>query len=76
MNNNNYGKYKPGYNNRKESVQSTDSGISDYSSISSRKTSQISQDSTFESTLDDVKEEENQPPMEEPDDELCESIGK
>ena len=34
--NNNY--KKPGYNNRKESVQSVDSGISDFS-MSSRKTS-------------------------------------
>ena len=40
--NNNYSSKKPGYNNRKESVQSTDSGISDFSSgssIASRKTS-------------------------------------
>lgn len=73
-NNNNYpGKNKPGYNNRKES---TDSGISDYSVLSSRKTSSTSTISNAsimeESTLDDVKEE--LPPMEAPDDELCESI--
>ena len=40
--NNNYSSKKPGYNNRKESVQSTDSGISDNSSASSRKTSNVS----------------------------------
>ena len=46
--NNNYSSKKPGYNNRKESVQSTDSGLSDnsyassYSSASSRKTSNVS----------------------------------
>ena len=69
--NNNY--KKPGYNNRKESVQSTDSGISDFSSASSRKTSAISNLSISEEPLEDVKEAEL-PPMEEPDDELCESI--
>jgi hypothetical protein len=68
-NNNNY--KKPGFANRKES---TDSGISDFSSIASRKTSAISNPSiTEEPTLEDVKEAEL-PPMEEPDDELCESI--
>ena len=46
--NNNYSSKKPSYNNRKESVQSTDSGLSDnsyassYSSASSRKTSNVS----------------------------------
>jgi len=70
-NNNNY--KKPGYNNRKESV---DSGISDFSSAtSSRKTSTnsaVSSGITEESTLDEVQEE--LPPMEDPSDELCESI--
>jgi len=72
--NNNYPKNKPGYANRKES---TDSGISDFSSISSRKSSAISTSSigsnlNEESKLEDVKEE--LPPMEDPNDELCESI--
>jgi len=73
--NNNYPKNnKPGYANRKES---TDSGISDFSSVSSRKTSAISTSSigsnlNEESKLEDVKEE--LPPMEDPNDELCESI--
>ena len=40
--NNNYSSKKPGYNNRKESVQSTDSGFSDNSYPSSRKTSNVS----------------------------------
>ena len=49
--NNNYSSKKPGYNNRKESVQSTDSGLSDnsyasshssFSTSSSRKTSNVS----------------------------------
>lgn len=68
--NNNY--KKPGFANRKES---TDSGISDFSSIASRKTSAISNPSITEepSGLEDVKEAEL-PPMEDPDDELCESI--
>ena len=62
--NNNYPKNKPGYANRKES---TDSGISDFSSISSRKSSAISTSSigsnlNEESKLEDVKEE--LPPME------------
>ena len=74
--NNNYHKHKPGYNNRKESVQSTDSGISDYSVLSSRKTSNASNASNLsiaeESKLEDVKEE--LPPMEDPSDDLCESI--
>jgi len=74
-NNNNYPKNnKPGYANRKES---TDSGISDFSSISSRKTSAISTSSigsnlNEDKILEDVKEE--LPPMEDPNDELCESI--
>merc|ERR1712223_1599248 len=74
-NNNNYPKNnKPGYANRKES---TDSGISDFSSISSRKTSAISTSSigsnlNEDKILEDVKEE--LPPMEEPDDDLCEKI--
>merc|ERR1712223_1739821 len=74
-NNNNYPKNnKPGYANRKES---TDSGISDFSSISSRKTSAISTSSigsnlNEDKILEDVKEE--LPPMEDPTDELCESI--
>lgn len=63
---------KPGYNNRKES---TDSGISDFSSLSSRKTSSTSTISNSsimeESTLDEVKEE---PPFVQPDDETCEQI--
>ena len=64
-NNNNYPKNnKPGYANRKES---TDSGISDFSSISSRKTSAISTSSigsnlNEDKILEDVKEE--LPPME------------
>jgi len=75
--NNNYSSKKPGYNNRKESVQSTDSGISDFSSgssIASRKTSAHSNHSLSEelSTLEEVKEE--LPPMEEPNDELCEQV--
>lgn len=67
---------KPGYNNRKES---TDSGISDFSSISgggSRKTSSISTISNSsaiaEESLEEVKEDLT--PMEEPSDELCENI--
>jgi hypothetical protein len=73
--NNNYAKNKPGYANRKESM---DSGISDYSShvSSSRKTSNTSTISNAsimeESKLEEVKEE--LPPMEDPTDELCESI--
>jgi len=75
--NNNYSSKKPGYNNRKESVQSTDSGISDFSSgssIASRKTSAHSNHSLSEelSTLEEVKEE--LPPMETPDDDLCEQV--
>merc|ERR1719338_81966 len=79
--NNNYSSNSPskklGYNNRKESVQSTDSGISDFSSGSSqtsRKTSAVSNSSITEelSTVEEVKEE--LPPMEEPNDELCEQI--
>merc|ERR1712088_900234 len=75
MGNNNYPKNnKPGYANRKES---TDSGISDFSSVSSRKTSAISTSSigsnlNEDKILEDVKEE--LPPMEDPNDELCESI--
>lgn len=66
---------KHGYNNRKDS---TDSGISDYSSISSRKTSStstISNASIMEdqSHLDDIKEEL---PFEEPDEDLCEQIAR
>ena len=69
-NNNNYPKNnKPGYANRKES---TDSGISDFSSISSRKTSAISTSSigsnlNEDKILEDVKEE--LPPME-----VCECV--
>jgi len=75
--NNNYSSKKPGYNNRKESVQSVDSGISDFSSgssIASRKTSAHSNHSLSEelSTLEEVKEE--LPPMEQPDDDLCEQV--
>merc|ERR1719338_14333 len=79
--NNNYSSNSPskklGYNNRKESVQSTDSGISDFSSGSSqtsRKTSAVSNSSITEelSTVEEVKEE--LPPMEEPNDDLCEKI--
>merc|ERR1712088_938297 len=75
MGNNNYPKNnKPGYANRKES---TDSGISDFSSVSSRKTSAISTSSigsnlNEDKILEDVKKEET--PFEEPTDELCESI--
>ncbi len=76
---------KHGYNNRKDS---SDSGISDYSVLSSggRKvssTSTVSSASVAETvdtnatvstaTLEDVKEE-NMPPYEEPDDDLCEKI--
>jgi len=75
--NNNYSSKKPGYNNRKESVQSVDSGISDFSSgssIASRKTSAHSNHSLSEelSTVEEVKEE--LPPMELPDDDLCEQV--
>merc|ERR1719322_1955742 len=67
--------FKPGYNNRKIS---SDSGISDFSGVSSRKSSSMS--TVSQSTragadsptgLDDVKEEE---PYEEPDEDLCEKI--
>jgi len=71
--NNNY--KKPGYNNRKESTLSMDSGISDFSFGSSRKSSAISNASNLsaqESDLEEVKEE--LPPMEEPSDDLCEQI--
>jgi hypothetical protein len=77
--NNNY-KSKPGYNNRKESVQSTDSGISDFSNGSSRKTSTNSLTSNGSATTnadhESIAEEaaEELPPMEDPSDELCESI--
>ena len=64
--------YKHGFANRKDSA---DSGISDFSAAS-RKTSNTSTISNAslileESQLEDVKEE---PPFEEPDDELCEKI--
>ena len=73
--NNNY--KKPGYNNRKESTMSMDSGISDFSfaSSNSRKTSAMSSASNLsvpESDLEEVKED--LPPMEEPSDDLCEQI--
>ena len=72
--NNNY--KKPGYNNRKESMMSTDSGISDFSfASSSRKTSSMSSASNLsvpESDLEEVKED--LPPMEEPSEDLCEQI--
>jgi len=72
-NNNSYNNKKPGYNNRKESMLSVDSAFSEFSSASSRKTSQTSNPSISEEPLvDDIKEE--MPPMEEPDDDLCESI--
>ena len=73
--NNNYKSNKPGYNNRKESTMSMDSGISDFSFASSRKTSAMSTASNLsavESDLEEVKEE--LPPMEEPSDDLCEQI--
>ena len=64
---------KAGYNNRKESQ---DSGISDFSSMSSRKTSNTSTISNSsmmeESSLEDVKEEDA--PFETPDDDLCVQI--
>ncbi len=64
---------KPGFNNRKESQ---DSGISDFSNPSSRKTSNTSTISNSsimeESSLDDVKEEDT--PFETPDDDLCVQI--
>ena len=65
--------YKHGFANRKDSA---DSGISDFSAVSGRKTSSTSTISTSslmleESQLEDVKEE---PPFEEPDDDLCEKI--
>jgi len=71
-NNNSYKKH--GYNNRKESV---DSGISDFSNMSSRKTSTISSSSQASiaeesSAAEEVQEE--LPPMEDPNDELCEQI--
>ena len=57
--NNNY--KKPGYNNRKESMMSTDSGISDFSfASSSRKTSSMSSASNLsvpESDLEEVEED-------------------
>ena len=69
-NNNSYNNKKPGYNNRKESMLSVDSAFSEFSSASSRKTSQTSNPSISEEPLvDDIKEE--MPPMEEPDDDLC-----
>merc|ERR1712008_398184 len=83
--NNNYSSKKPGYNNRKESVQSTDSGLSDnsyassYSSASSRKTSNVSATSAsalsnLSLTEEDSEAKEEMPPMEEPNDDLCEQI--
>ena len=63
---------KPGYNNRKISQ---DSGISDFSSVASRKVSNISSVSIAEETTDaddDVKEPEA--PLEIPSDEMCEEI--
>lgn len=83
--NNNYSSKKPGYNNRKESVQSTDSGLSDnsyassYSSASSRKTSNVSATSAsalsnLSITEEDSEAKEEMPPMEEPNDDLCEQI--
>merc|ERR1719331_794835 len=83
--NNNYSSKKPGYNNRKESVQSTDSGLSDnsyassYSSASSRKTSNVSATSAsalsnLSITEEDSETKEEMPPMEEPNDDLCEQI--
>jgi hypothetical protein len=61
---------KPGYNNRKISQ---DSGISDFSSVASRKTSNISSVSIAEEpALDEVKEPET--PLEIPSDEVCEEI--
>jgi len=70
--NNNY--KKPGYANRKESTRSVDSGISEHSSISSRKTSSISIPSISEDPVTSEDPKEELPPMEDPDDELCESI--
>ena len=64
---------KPGYNNRKISQ---DSGISDFSSVASRKVSNISNVSIAEEPSadadDDVKEPEA--PLEIPSDEMCEEI--
>lgn len=71
-NNTTKGMHKQGYNNRKDSA---DSGISDFSTLSSRKTSSTSTISNAsimeEPSLEDVKEET---PMDEPDEELCETI--
>ena len=64
---------KPGYNNRKISQ---DSGISDFSSMASRKTSNTSTISNVsiaeEPALDEVKEPET--PLEIPSDEMCQEI--
>ena len=64
---------KPGYNNRKISQ---DSGISDFSSMASRKTSNTSTISNVsiaeEPALDEVKESET--PLEIPSDEMCQEI--
>ena len=64
---------KPGYNNRKISQ---DSGISDFSSVASRKTSNISTVSNVtideEPSVEEAKEAET--PLEIPTDEMCEEI--
>jgi hypothetical protein len=64
---------KPGYNNRKISQ---DSGISDFSSVASRKTSNISTVSNVtideEPSVEEAKEIET--PLEIPTDEMCEEI--
>jgi hypothetical protein len=61
---------KPGYNNRKISQ---DSGISDFSSVASRKVSNISSVSIAEEpSAEEAKEPEA--PLEIPTDEVCEEI--
>jgi hypothetical protein len=63
---------KPGYNNRKISQ---DSGISDFSSVASRKTSNISSVSIAEEpSLDEEEEKEAETPLEIPSDDMCEEI--
>jgi len=65
---------KPGFNNRKVSQ---DSGISDFSSMASRKTSNtstISSSSIIEESAPNKVKEEPQTPIEIPTDEMCKEI--
>jgi hypothetical protein len=64
---------KPGYNNRKISQ---DSGISDFSSMASRKTSNTSTVSNISIAEEPAQEETKEPetPLEIPTDEMCEEI--